>query len=98
MPFEETQPMNATVRQPKLQGERKNSSFFRKNGLIFLTLLSLALFLLHIYFAFIQPNYSFPDDTTYVSAAVHILTGKQCATVVENPCNYEHPPLSKLLL
>ena len=69
-----------------------------KNALLIVILLAFALFVLHIYMAFVQPDYSFVDDTTYVSAAIRILLGKQCALVAENACNYEHPPLAKLLM
>jgi len=68
-----------------------------KRFLLLLTILASALFLIRIAFAFVEPSYSFVDDDTYVSAAIHLLLGHQCAPVVDNVCNYEHPPLSKLL-
>jgi len=70
----------------------------KKNALLIVCLLGLALFLVHIYLAFLQPNYSFVDDNTYVSAAVRMLLGRQCSPIAENACNYEHPPLAKILL
>src|SRR5208283_3283626 len=53
---------------------------------------------LHIYFAFLQPFYSFVDDLTYISAAFRMIEHFQCPPVAGNVCNYEHPPLSKLLM
>jgi 4-amino-4-deoxy-L-arabinose transferase-like glycosyltransferase len=55
-------------------------------------------FLVHIYVAFLQPEYSFVDDQTYLGAAVDIIRGIRCPPVAGTVCNYEHPPLSKLLM
>jgi 4-amino-4-deoxy-L-arabinose transferase-like glycosyltransferase len=61
-------------------------------------LVGLCLFVLHIYIAFLQTDYSFIDDYVYVEAAIRLVLGRTCDTVAENACNYEHPPLAKLIL
>ena len=60
--------------------------------------LAVAAYLVHLYVAFLQSQYSFVDDLTYLNAAVDVLRGTHCAPTGGNPCNYEHPPLSKLLM
>ncbi len=70
----------------------------QKRAFLIIVCLGFALFLLHIYTAFLQPDYSFVDDYTYVGAALRIVLGRQCTLVAENPCNYEHPPLAKLIM
>ena len=69
-----------------------------KNAIIFVTFLGLVFFLLHVYIAFVQTDYSFVDDKTYVSAAIHLVLGIKCSPIPDNICNYEHPPLAKLLM
>ena len=72
--------------------------FNEKNAIVLVTLFALAIFLLHVYTAFVQSDYSFVDDITYVNSAIRIVLGKQCAPLPDNICNYEHPPLAKLLM
>jgi hypothetical protein len=61
-------------------------------------LLSGVLFAVHMYVASFQIEYAYIDDITYLSAAVHILDRTACPLMVGNGCNYEHPPLSKMLM
>src|ERR1700722_4313688 len=70
----------------------------RKRAFSIILILSVVIFAAHIYIAFIQPIYYFVDDRTYLAAAFSILDGTKCATAAGNGCNYEHPPLSKLLM
>ena len=70
----------------------------RKRAFSIILILSVVIFAVHIYVALIQPIYDFVDDRTYLAAAFSILQGTKCATVAGNSCNYEHPPLSKLLM
>jgi hypothetical protein len=60
---------------------------------------SAVIFLLtRIVIAFIEPSYSFVDDLIYVGSAIHMVLDQQCAPAAGNLCNYEHPPLAKLLM
>lgn len=70
----------------------------RSNPLLVISLLSIAALVGHLAFALAQSTYSFPDDLTYVSSVVNLLEGKACAPQANNVCNYEHPPLAKLLI
>lgn len=67
-----------------------------QRALSIINLLAVCFLLARLYIAYIQPLYLFVDDLTYMSAAIHMLTGVQCAPVAGNACNYEHPPLAKL--
>lgn len=71
---------------------------FEKYALLVVTLVALVLFVLHIYIAFLQGDYSFVDDYTYVGAAIRLLLGRTCLPAAGNACNYEHPPLAKLIM
>ena len=68
-----------------------------RRGLTILCLLSAAFLAIRLIFAFVEPSYSFVDDLTYASAAIHMALGEKYAAVAQNACNYEHPPLAKLL-
>jgi len=70
----------------------------RKRAFSIIVILSFAVFIAHIYVALMQPIYDFVDDRTYLAAAFGILEGSKCPLVAGNSCNYEHPPLSKLLM
>ena len=70
----------------------------RKRAFSIILILTVVILALHFYVALIQPIYYFVDDRTYLAAAFSILNGMKCATVAGNGCNYEHPPLSKLLM
>jgi 4-amino-4-deoxy-L-arabinose transferase-like glycosyltransferase len=70
----------------------------RRNLLPIICVLALVSLVLHLFFALGQQTYSFPDDLTYVSAAIHLVLGNPCAPLANNECNYEHPPLAKLVL
>src|SRR5208283_5567332 len=70
----------------------------RRHAFPLVGIASTVLLALHIYFAFLQPFYSFVDDLTYISAAFRMIEHFQCPPVAGNVCNYEHPPLSKLLM
>jgi hypothetical protein len=70
----------------------------RKRAFSIIIILSVAVFVAHVYVALIQPIYDFVDDRTYLAAAFSILQGTKCPLVAGNSCNYEHPPLSKLLM
>ena len=68
------------------------------NLLPIICVLALISLVLHLFFALGQQTYSFPDDLTYISAAIHLVLRNPCAPVANNECNYEHPPLAKLIL
>jgi len=48
----------------------RNGLDFKKYALPAVTLVAFVLLILHIYVAFLQANYSFVDDVTYVGAAL----------------------------
>jgi len=83
-------PVSETSPRPRLD--------FKKYALLVVTLVALVLLVLHIYIAFLQGDYSFVDDYTYVAASIRLLLGRTCAPVAGNTCNYEHPPLAKLIM
>jgi hypothetical protein len=60
--------------------------------------LSGLLFALHLWIASVQANYAYVDDITYLSASIDILDKTRCALVAGNGCNYEHPPLTKVIM
>lgn len=70
----------------------------KKQAFPIINILTLFFLLARLYIAFIQPLYSFVDDLTYISAAIHILMGQKCPALPGNACNYEHPPLAKAIL
>jgi hypothetical protein len=70
----------------------------KKWTLPLLSAFAVVLLLTRIVIAFIEPSYSFVDDLIYVGSAIHMVLGEQCAPAAGNFCNYEHPPLAKLLI
>ena len=70
----------------------------KERALLLLTSLTVVFLVVRMIVASNEPSYSFVDDLTYVSSAIHLVLGEQCAAKAGNPCNYEHPPLAKLLM